>query len=632
MHCESIRVLRALSIALAVVLLCACSSADGESGLHALVAAQAVRGEARSFVVPGEGWDTVQVPDFWQSRWQRHDGVVWYRLQWNQVDATQPAGVLIEYLNMAGAVYVNGTLLQRDASLVEPLSRAWNTPRFFSIEPPLLRAGSNELVLRVSGLAAYAPGIGRVWVGPESAARNGFDRLRFVRYRFPAFAFAVTAALGCFFLILWLMRRREVAFGWYAASALAWLAYDWNFIAPSAWPLNSTYLWQSLNAFFLFLFASAFMLFVLRICVRRFPRGEALLWLGVGIALLAALVGPALARNAIIVCAALLVLGANALLVLWAWRGDKVELRMLSGIALLYVVAGVHDLLAYLDIVRSNNYYADITAFTNTLCIAAVLAWRYARSMERVENFNLQLQRDVAAARTELAGNLAREHATEMAHARIGERLNLVRDIHDGIGGSLLGNISAIERAPEKTTVPQLLKLLKELRDELRLIIDTAVIEPANASGAFAEQLAPLRQRMTRLLDANGIVCRWDVSAIETLRPASAQALDVLRFVQEALTNVLKHSGASAAWVSVRAEDRGLAIEVRDNGKGIGATPGQGAGTSSMQARAQRLGGQLMISSRPGQTCVAIVGALPTPSSGACASPNSPNFGDVRGF
>lgn len=591
--------------------LCTNAALAKDSEPTALTSAQAARGDAQSLSPPSAGWVSVSVPDNWQSRWPDYNGVVWYRLTWDQSDASTPSALLIEDLNMAGVIAINGVVLHRDASLVEPLSRAWNTPRFFTLEPPLLRVGRNQLVLRVSGLAAYSPGVGRVWVGAQAPLRASYERMLLVHHDVPMFMVAADAALGCFFLILWLMRRREVAFGWFGLSTLCWLAYDYNFIATSPWPLTSTFAWQSLNALFLLWFGVAYTMFVLRICERRFPRVERALWIFVALATIAAVTMPPSIRDYLVFSAALLVLGVNVLLIVWAWRGDKIELRILSGVALLYVVAGVHDLLVFGDFVRSIYFFTDTTTFTNTLCIAAMLAWRYAHNMERAEHFNVTLQRDVDAARVELAANLAREHATEMAHARIGERLNLVRDIHDGFGGSLMGSIAAIERAPQQTSAPALLKLLKELRDELRLIIDTAVIEPAEAVAGLDEQLAPLRHRMTRLLDANGIVCRWQVAGIELLRPTSAQSLDVLRFVQEALTNVLKHSAATQVQVSVHANAQGLTIDVLDNGQGFAAAPGQGAGMLSMQARARRLGGQLRISSQLGEVHVALVGALP---------------------
>ena len=101
------------------------------------------------------------LPDAWAGRWPAHDGVVWYRLRWSEpatAGAPAPRGLAMDYLSMAGAIYLNGALLARDPQLEEPLSRSWNHPRHWLLSAPLLRPGPNELLVRVSGLAAYAPG------------------------------------------------------------------------------------------------------------------------------------------------------------------------------------------------------------------------------------------------------------------------------------------------------------------------------------------------------------------------------------------------------------------------------------------------------------------------------------------
>src|SRR6185437_10580391 len=74
---------------------------------------------------PASGWVPVSLPDFWSARWPSFDGVVWYRLTWRQSSAGAPIALMLDYLNMAGAIYLNGTLMRHDARLVEPLSREW---------------------------------------------------------------------------------------------------------------------------------------------------------------------------------------------------------------------------------------------------------------------------------------------------------------------------------------------------------------------------------------------------------------------------------------------------------------------------------------------------------------------------
>ncbi|GAA0708547.1 sensor histidine kinase [Dokdonella soli] len=592
----------------------AMSGVAQERGLQSITSAEVARGDWQTMRAPADGWQPVSIPDFINGRWPGFDGVVWYRLQWEQADAEQPTALTLEYINMAGAVYVNGILVGRDANLVEPLSRAWKTPRFFVLEPPVLKAGHNTLLIRVSGLTTYGPGIGEVSVGAVDAARALYEHYLARRVDGLRFVFAVDATLGVFFIMLWLMRRREVAFGWYGLSTLIWLGWQANFIVTSTWPFASNHTWAVINACFLPLFAGTFTMFVLRFCERRWPRAEFAMWVGIALGIAFLLLLPAAQsdgyRVQLIIASGLLATAANVLLLVLAWRGKRIEPRVLSVVALLNVLAAVHDILTLQRIVfLANDYYADATAFANTLGIAAVLAWRYARNLDRIEHFNVKLQHDVDAARSELADNLQRQHEVEMTHARIGERLNLVRDLHDGLGGSLTGSIAAIEHAPQKLSVPYLLKLLRDLRDELRLIVDTSAYDP-QSSGSFGEQLVPLRHRMTRLLDAKGVVCRWSPAGLDTLHLPSAQALDVLRFLQEALTNSLKHSGATEVDVAVQYETGVLTVAVTDNGSGVGAEPSTGAGMQSMQARARRLGGEFHIESAPGRTRVAIHNAL----------------------
>eukprot|EP01035_Chromulina_nebulosa_P052385 gene52385-71433_t len=163
--------------------------------------------------------------------------------------------------------------------------------------------------------------------------------------------------------------------------------------------------------------------------------------------------------------------------------------------------------------------------------MALTLAAQFVKSLKRIENFNTELIEEVNAAKADLAATLAQQHALELTHARIGERMNLVSDLHDGLGGMLVGSIAKLERTPEDLSAPELLAMLKHLRDDLRLIIDATGRD--DGARALGELLAPMRYRSAQLLDANGIDCRWSVSNIETLELPASQSLDLMRFLQE---------------------------------------------------------------------------------------------------
>jgi len=79
------------------------------------------------------------------------------------------------------------------------------------------------------------------------------------------------------------------------------------------------------------------------------------------------------------------------------------------------------------------------------------------------------------------------------------------------------------------------------------------------------------------------------------------QSLDVLRFVQEALTNVLKHSGATQVHVDVQCAGATLEVEIRDDGRGFDpSSHPAGAGLASLASRARRLNAKLVVDAAPG--------------------------------
>ncbi|MEZ2297029.1 ATP-binding protein [Variovorax sp. RCC_210] len=560
---------------------------------------------------PAEGWTPVALPDSWAQRWPGFDGVVWYRLSWTQPEPVHEAGLLLRYLNMAGEVSLNGTPLSRDDSLVEPLSRAWNTPRYWLLAAPLLRPGANTLLVRVSGLAAYQAGLGPVELGAPRAMQAAFDRERLLRRDLQVLGLAVSAAVSAFFAAWWWLRRRETAYGWFAAMSVLWLLFAYNQIATSPWPFASNHGWQALNTSLLLVFSLSYLVFALRYAGRRKPRleGAALLVVAAGVVdLWTAPLADLMAHRALwTLVGGLTIIVVNSVAVVHAWRHPGSPMRALTPFMALSAITGAHDLLVFTQVIDSNIYYTNMSSYVLLLGMALAQAARFAQSLRRIENFNTELIEEVNAAKAELAATLAQQHALELAHARIGERVNLVSDLHDGLGGMLVGSIATLERAPENLSAPELLAMLKRLRDDLRLIIDATGRD--DGARTLGELLAPMRHRSAQLLEANGIDCRWQVANIDTLELPPSQSLDLMRFLQEALTNVLKHSASARVDVSVARAGAELRLSVRDDGRGFAledTARNAGAGLRNLRARARRLGGELQLQSRPGETQVAL--------------------------
>lgn len=108
----------------------------------------------------------------------------------------------------------------------------------------------------------------------------------------------------------------------------------------------------------------------------------------------------------------------------------------------------------------------------------------------------------------------------------------------------------------------------------------------------------------------------------DAIRFPGANSIHVYRIVQEALSNVARHSGAAEAWVSMKQDENTLTVEIRDRGRGFspGASmdqaSGEGFGLIGMHERAQRLEGILELRSSPGHGTQVIV-RVPAPRESA---------------
>ena len=562
--------------------------------------AEAVRGHWDDRAPPATGWVPVTLMDQWQTRWPGHDGVVWYRLRWQQADTAQPVGLLLDYLCMAGAVYVNGSLVGRGDSLVEPLSRAWIAPQYYLLDAPLLKPGENELLVRVSGLAAYQPAFGTVTVGDPGQVQALFranKRMRFDLQVLDTAIGAVLSALFGLFGLFWLLRRQDTTYGWYAANGLFGMLYGLNWVEASPWPFATTDGWQAFVAACYVALAACHMLFLLRFADRRWPRFERVLLVAAAGVFVLALAMPQVFgphRNAYVLPMVGVHYLASLWFALWALRHGRTDQKVLGLCLVIPLFTALYDLAIYAGLVRADSMIGSFASPLMLLGMGFVLAHRFAASMRRIEGFNAELQREVAVATHELAATLHRQHALELANSRAGERLQLVRDLHDGFGGTLVGGIARLQQAPDDVSKAQLVDMLKEMRDDLRLVIDTTAQEQAD----LATLVAPLRHRASRLLEAADIDAHWQVEGLDGLRLEPARSLDLLRLLQEALTNVFKHSRASRVDVRIAREDGTLKLHVRDDGVGLHdatgpRTDGGGAGFASMRLRAQRLGGAL---------------------------------------
>jgi PAS domain S-box-containing protein len=186
------------------------------------------------------------------------------------------------------------------------------------------------------------------------------------------------------------------------------------------------------------------------------------------------------------------------------------------------------------------------------------------------------------------------------------ERTRIALELHDDLGQQLTG--LKLELSWLSGRVKEGRQATHEEVGAMRQLLDTAIASVRR----IATELRPL------ILDDLGFgeAVAWQTaefakrSGLAIVLDLQAQALvkdDVLatalfRIVQESLTNVVRHAGATTVQVRLISDGPDLVLTVQDNGGGIAADarPGSGIGLVSMRERATALGGQLKISSAPG--------------------------------
>jgi autotransporter-associated beta strand protein len=191
------------------------------------------------------------------------------------------------------------------------------------------------------------------------------------------------------------------------------------------------------------------------------------------------------------------------------------------------------------------------------------------------------------------------------------ERQRIVRDMHDGIGGQLLGLMMKV-RGGGASPVEVEQGLQASIAD-LRLIVDSM----DSADEGLAETLRSLEHRVRSQIEAAGIALEFFAEVDEAIDLGPRPTLQVLRILQEAVTNAMRHSGARRITVKSLAPAAGpIRIAISDDGTGLTEGYRRGRGLTSMETRARNLCGQLTIASGPEGTCL----TLDVPISAAAAA------------
>ncbi|WP_233625019.1 sensor histidine kinase [Actinoplanes sp. ATCC 53533] len=202
-----------------------------------------------------------------------------------------------------------------------------------------------------------------------------------------------------------------------------------------------------------------------------------------------------------------------------------------------------------------------------------------------------------AAVLEERAVRLERERTLEAERAAERERARIARDMHDILGHAVsLMVVQAeagpvvVRRDPERAiaTFDSIADAGRDAMDQLRRTLDVLKEEREPRTPRLTVDDLP---ELVRQVAGAGLEVGYEVAGEPRRLPPDC-GVAAYRITQEALTNVVKHAGASRADVRLSWQEESLVIEIQDDGRGAAAGPPSGGnGLTGIRERAAACGG-----------------------------------------
>ena len=199
-----------------------------------------------------------------------------------------------------------------------------------------------------------------------------------------------------------------------------------------------------------------------------------------------------------------------------------------------------------------------------------------------------------------------RKRAEEaLKEIREAERRRIARDLHDGVLQDLSYTTAAMglimldaKGTGLEEELQKAIDAIRRAAEGLRGVVNDLRLEE--------ERNRPFSELVESVVQRNRMMARGQEIGLEVeegfpATPFGDAGTEILRVIQETLTNARRHSGARNVRVTLQSEGDEIEAEISDDGKGFGPGTAPGVGLRSMRERAVALGGKLEIESQVGQ-------------------------------
>ena len=569
-------------------------------------AAQAVVSDSAVFPT-GRAITQVDLPDDWSRSRPGSAGPVWYRVSFSAPGLRESGDLLalyIEHVCTNLEVYLNGQLVHGGGRMSEPITQNCNQPQLVSLPAALIAPGMNALDLKVVGhpLARVASthragGLSALQIGPKSVLEPKHARQLALNVAVPQAISATLLLMGGFMFVLGWINRRESHLAYFGA-----LSVGWAIVESRLWlrdlPFENA-IAEFLLCAMLPLLTLAGVQFLLRYANHR--RRWIDLWLPLQCVLMPAslvLAGPDRLYPVASFWYLLLALQALAAAAFYLRTQYRERRRSFWPMALLLCMASVSLAVEYaaqkFGIRSLATQLATIATPVMMVLVGLRLLQQHGRALQAAEESRAHLEERVREATAEIEHNFAQLAELRVEKVTERERKRIAADLHDDLGAKLLTIVHTSESERIST-------LAREALEEMRLSVRGLTGKPVKLIDALGDWRAEVISRLGQA----GIEADWTAPADELPQTLSARAfVQTTRILREAVSNVIKHSGATRCSLSCKLAEGDVVIIVSDNGGGIpmelDGRLDRGHGMASMKHRAKQLQGQCLVESGPG--------------------------------
>ena len=494
-------------------------------------------------------------------------------------------------------LHVNGQLIEDMPHFEAGQTRRWSRPELYLLPKDILRSGENTIQIKLSGYKPLGLHLFPIYIGNADVLKTSFDQRYWLTRGLSRISLVLSIIATLSLAVLWLLRNRDSIYFWLIISNIACIVITSAFAFDN---LGVSFLRRlSLILLSIEIFTAALFMFYAAYIKVHAPRLTNFFLIFVSICSLIFILCPEphLLFFIKVLTSLGFTLGLMIPAMVWVFRWKTTTLTF-------YIM-----FLAYCGTAVLFSHDATVVTFSKRLTNTAVLPmfpifylatvlWlilsQLLSSLNETETLAQTLQQRVNEKTAELKKSYEALAETQRKQTLDQERQRIMMDLHDGIGGHLVNTIAYMENNDLKD--PTLKAALENAFRDLSFMIDSL-----ENNENITTLLGMFRARVEPLLDSHNIRFKWAIGD-EPIMPKKgpSQNLNLLRIVQEAVTNSIKHSGADMITIktdstSVQVSDNGCGFDVDETSRTTDKAGG--VGFVSMRKRAKDIGAMMKLSS-----------------------------------